>query len=49
MGYGSEKKKNLTKSSHTETLTSDESTKSVTLAQKEIRLIQQEMFLMESH
>lgn len=49
MRYGSEQKKSLTKSSHIETFTSDESTKSVTLAQKEIRLIQQEMFLMESH
>lgn len=47
-GNSSEQKKSLTISRYTETLTSDGSTKSVTLAQKEIRLIQQEVFPMES-
>lgn len=47
-GNSSEQKKSLTVSSYIETLTSDGSTKSVTLAQKEIRLIQQEVFPMES-
>ena len=49
IGNSSEQKKSLTMSSYIDTLTLGGFTKSVTLAQKKIRLIQQEAFLMESH